>query len=49
MGRPHLTWMDTAMHDMGCLLGHTLQIDLPREWANLAMSRDVWRRVVSRC
>ena len=24
MGRPHLTWMDTAIHDMGCL-GHTLQ------------------------
>ena len=21
MGRPHLTWMDTAMHDMGSL-GH---------------------------
>ena len=30
MGRPHLTWMDTAMHDMGSL-GRTLQIDLPRE------------------
>ena len=23
MGRPYLTWMDTAMHDMGCL-GHLL-------------------------
>ena len=33
MGRPHLTWMDTAMHDMGSL-GHMLQIDLPRDWAN---------------
>ena len=31
-GRPHLTWMDTAMHDMGSL-GRTLQIDLPRDWA----------------
>ena len=25
---PHLTWMDTAMHDMGSL-GHMLQIDFP--------------------
>ena len=48
MGRPHLTWMDTAMHDMGSL-GRTLQIDLPRDWANLALYRDVWRGVVSRC
>ena len=28
IGRPHLTWMDTAMHDMDSL-GRTLQIDLP--------------------
>ena len=48
MGRPHLTWMDTAMHDIGSL-GHTLQIDLPRDWANLALYRDVWRGVVSWC
>ena len=48
MGCPHLTWMDTAMHDMGGL-GCTLQIDLPRDWANLALYRDVWRGVVSRC
>ena len=32
MGCPHLTRMDTAMHDMGSL-SHTLQIDLPRDWA----------------
>ena len=48
MGRPHLMWMDTAMHDMGSL-GHMLQIDLPRDWANLALYRNVWRGVVSRC
>ena len=48
LGRPHLTWMDTAMHDMGSL-GRTLQIDLPRDWASLALHRDVWRGVVSRC
>ena len=42
MGRPHLTWMDTAMHDMGSL-GHTLEMDLPRDWASpaLALYRDV--------
>ena len=46
------TWMDTAMHDMGSL-GHTLQIDLLRDWANLALywgvCTRVWRGVVSRC
>ena len=42
---PHLT---TAMHDMGSL-GHTLQIDLPRDWANLLLCRDLWRGVVSQC
>ena len=42
MGCPHLMWMDTDMHDMGSL-GHTLQIDLPRDWANLALYRDVRR------
>ena len=47
-GRPHLTWMDTAIHDMGSL-GRTLHIDLPQDWANLALYRDVWRGVVSRC
>ena len=30
-------------------LGRMLQIDLPRDWANLALYRDVWRGVVSRC
>ena len=30
-------------------LGRTLQIDLPRDWASLALHRDVWRGVVSRC
>ena len=43
-----LAWMDTAMHDMGSL-GRTLQMDLPQDWANLALYRDVWRGVVSRC
>ena len=47
IGRPHLTWMDTAMHDMGSL-GRTLQIDFPRDWASLALHRDMWRGVVSR-
>ena len=30
-------------------LVHLLQMDLPREWANLALYRDVWRGAVSRC
>ena len=47
MGRPHLTWMDAAIHDMGSL-GRTLHVDLPRDWANLALYRDVRRGVVSR-
>ena len=47
MGRPHLMWMATAMHVLGSL-GHTLQADLPRDWANLALYWDVWRVVVSR-
>ena len=38
VGYPHLTWMDTAMHDMGSLgHGHIRQIDLPRDWANRAL------------
>ena len=48
MARPHITSMDTAMHDMGSL-GHMLQIDLPRDWAKLALYWDVWRGVISRC
>ena len=43
-----LTWMDTPMHDIGSL-GHMLHIDLPRDWANLAVYQDVWRGVVGRC
>ena len=43
-----MAWMDTAMLDMGSL-GRMLQIDLPRDWASLALHRDVWRGVVSRC
>ena len=37
--------MDTAMHDVGSR-GHTLQMDLPRDWADLALNQDVWRGVV---
>ena len=40
--RPHPTWMDTAIHGMGSL-GHMLQVGLPRDWANLALDRYVWR------
>ena len=41
MRRPHLMWMDTAMHDMG-RLGHTLQIDLSRVWVNPVLYWDLW-------
>ena len=40
MGCPHLTWMGTAMHDMGSL-GHMLQIDLPL--GDPSPGRDAWR------
>ena len=46
MGHPLLTWMDTAMHGMGMGMG---RIGLPRDRANLALDRDVWRGVGSRC
>ena len=29
-----------AMHDIGSL-GHTQKVDLPRDWVNLALYRDV--------
>ena len=50
MGRPHLTGMDTAVHDMGGL-GQTqqLQFDLLRDWASSVLDQDVWRGVVSWC
>ena len=38
----------TIVARMGSL-GRMLQIDLPRDWASLALHRDVWRGVVSRC
>ena len=34
--------MHDAWHGMGSL-GHMLQIELPRDWANLALGRDMWR------
>ena len=34
------------MHDM-VSLGHMLQIDLPTDWVNLALYRDVWMGVLS--
>ena len=41
----HLTEFNTGMGS----LSRMLQIDLPRDWASLALHRDVWRGVVSRC
>ena len=36
MCSPHLTWADTAMHDIGSLR-QMLQIELPKDWVNLAL------------
>ena len=38
--------LSASLIDMGSL-GRTLQIDLPRDWVNLALHRDVWRAVLS--
>ena len=45
VGRPHYTWMDGAMQD----LGPWLQLDLLRDWPKLALDRELWRGVASRC
>ena len=45
-----LVWVKSwLMNPLSLSEAHTLQIDLPRDWANLALYRDVWRGVVSRC
>ena len=48
VGRPHYTWMDRAMQDLNAL-GPRLQLDLLRDWPKLALDRELWRRVASRC
>ena len=46
--RPHYTWMDGAMQDLRAL-GPLLQLDLLRDWPTLALDRELWRGVASRC
>ena len=48
VGHPHYTWMDRAMHDLNAL-GPRLQMDLLRDWPKLALDRELWRGVASRC
>ena len=48
VGRPHYMWMDGAMQDLSTL-GPRLQLDLLRDWPNLALDRELWRGVASRC
>ena len=48
VGRPHYTWMDGAMQDLN-VLGPRLQLDLLRDWPKLALDRELWRGVASRC
>ena len=40
--------MDGAMQDLSAL-GPRLQLDLLRDWPKLALDRDLWRGVASRC
>ena len=48
VGRPHSTWKDGAMQDLN-VLGPRLQLDLLRDWPKLALDRELWRGVTSRC
>ena len=48
VGRPHYTWKDGAMQDLNPL-GPWLQLDLLRDWPKLALDRELWRGVASRC
>ena len=48
VGRPHYTWMDGARQDLNAL-GPRLQLDLLRDWPKLALDRELWRGVASRC
>ena len=48
VGRPHYMWMDGAMQDLNTL-GPRIQLDLLRDWPKLALDRDLWRGVASRC
>ena len=40
--------MDGAMQDLNAL-GPRLQLDLLRDWPKLALDRELWRGVASRC
>ena len=40
--------VDGAMQDLNAL-GPRLQLDLLRDWPKLALDRELWREVASRC
>ena len=46
--RVKTTWKDGAMQDLNAL-GPRLQLDLLRDWPKLALDRELWRGVASRC
>lgn len=48
VGRPCLTWMDAAMHDMHTL-GPAVKLDLVHDWPRLALDRGLWRGIVQHC
>ena len=49
VGRPHYTWKDGAMQDLNALGPRLQQLDLLRDWPKLALDRELWREVASRC
>ena len=46
VGRPHYTWMDGAMQDLNA---QGPRLHLLRDWPKLALDRELWRGVASRC
>ena len=54
VGHPHYTWMDGAMQDPLCVKGlqrprAPATADPLRDWPKLALDRELWRGVASRC
>ena len=46
VGRLHYTWMDGAMQDLNA---QGPRLHLLRDWPKLALDRELWRGVASRC
>ena len=46
--KPETTIVNQLLQDLNAL-GPRLQMDLLRDWPKLALDRDLWRGVASRC